>query len=384
MIIYFDNNATTRIHPEVLAVIHRHLDETWGNPSSVHHPGRLARRAIEEAREEVAALIGADSSEIVFTSGGTESNNGAIFGRALQHDPKRFHIVTTTIEHPAVRAVVEALEERGHPVSRVSPDRDGRVNPMRMIDAITENTGLVTMMLANNETGVIQPVAEVGEACRERAVPLHTDAVQAIGKLPVDVEALGVDTLSLSGHKFHGPKGIGVLYVRKGSVLSPFVVGGSQERRRRGGTENVPLAAGLGKAAQLARESLHENIGTIREQRDRLEQQVLDSIPRVFINGSEAERLPNTSSICLEGCDAESLVIGLDLEGACVSAGSACSSGRVEPSAVLLEMGLTPEQAKSTIRVSLCRSTTAEEVDRFVELLGRVAAASREAGAVSI
>ncbi|MBW3672020.1 MAG: cysteine desulfurase [Acidobacteria bacterium] len=382
--IYFDNNATTRIHPEVLAVIHRHLDETWGNPSSVHHPGRLARRAIEEAREEIAALIGASPGEIVFTSGGTESNNAAIFGRALQHDPKRFHIVTTSIEHPAVQSVVLSLEERGHPVTRVSPDRTGRVNPMRMIDAITETTGLVTMMLANNETGVIQPVAEVSEACRDRAVPLHTDAVQAIGKLPVDVEILGVDSLSLSGHKFHGPKGIGVLYVRKGTVLAPFVLGGTQERRRRGGTENVPIAAGLGKAAQLARESLHENIERTREQRDRLERQVLETIPRTSINGREAERLPNTSSISLEGCDSESLVIGLDLEGACVSAGSACSSGRVEPSTVLVEMGLTPEQAKSTIRVSLCGTTTAEEVDRFVGLLSRVAAASREAGAVSI
>jgi cysteine desulfurase len=253
---------------------------------------------------------------------------------------------------------------------------------MRMIDAIEEDTGLVAMMLANNETGVLQPVAEVGAACRERGIPLHTDAVQAIGKIPVDVEALGVDSLALSGHKFHGPKGIGALYVRKGSILAPFVVGGSQERRRRGGTENVPLAAGLGKAAQLARESLEEKMARVRELRDRLERKVLDTIPHVIINGRE--RLPNTSSICLEGSDSESVVIGLDLEGACVSAGSACSSGRVEPSTVLLEMGLTPEQAKSTIRVSLCGTTTTEEVDRFVELLGRVAAASREAGAVNI
>ena len=384
MTIYFDNNATTRIHPEVLEVIRQHLDETWGNPSSVHQPGRLARRAIEEAREELASLIGADSGEIVFTSGGTESNNAAIFGRALQRESKRFRIVTTSIEHPAVRSVIDTLEQRGHPVTRVAPDTDGRVSPMRVIDAIDEDTGLVAMMLANNETGVIQPVAEVGAACRERGIPLHTDAVQAIGKLRVNVDALGVDTLALSGHKFHGPKGIGALYVRKGTVLSPLVVGGSQERRRRGGTENPPLAAGLGKAAELARETTDHDLDSIRELRDRLERRALETIPRLMINGRLAERLPNTSSICLEGCDGEAVVIGLDLEGACVSAGSACSSGRVEPSVVLTEMGLTPEQARSTIRVSLCRTTTAEEVDRFVDLLGRVAAASRDAGAVSI
>lgn len=381
--IYFDNNATTRIHPEVLSVVHRHLDETWGNPSSVHHPGRLARRAIEEAREQVAGLIGADPGEVVFTSGGTEANNAAIFGRALGRDPKRFHIVTTTIEHPAVRSVVASLESRGFPVSWISPDRTGRVAAAAVIDAIQQETGLVTMMLANNETGVIQPVGELGNVCRERGIPFHTDAVQAVGKIRVDVDALGVDSVAISAHKFYGPKGIGALYVRKGSTLESFVVGGSQERRRRGGTENVPLAAGLGKAADIAREALENDEETVRVLRNELERRVAREIRNVVINGRDAARLPNTSSLRLEGCDAESVVIGLDLEGACVSAGSACSSGRVEPSKVLVEMGLTPEQARSTIRVSLCRTTTAGEVDRFVELLQRVVEASREAGAVS-
>lgn len=383
MIIYFDNNATTRPHPQVVSTIREHLEQIWGNPSSVHQPGRLARRAIEEAREQVAGLIGAEPSEIVFTSGGTESNNAAIFGRASNRDLKRFHIVTTSIEHPSVRSVVKTLENGGCPVSWISPDRNGRVSATAMIDAIGESTALVTMMLANNETGVIQPVAEVGAACRERGIPFHSDAVQAIGKIPVGVEEMAVDSLAISAHKFYGPKGIGVLYVRKGSSMEPYVIGGSQERRRRGGTENVPLAAGIGKAAELARASLGGEVETVRALRDELEQRVSETIPNVSVNGRGADRLPNTSSLLLEGCDAESVVIGLDLEGACVSAGSACSSGRVEPSVVLTEMGLTPHQAKSTIRVSLGTTTTREEIERFVELLQRIVGMSRESGEMS-
>jgi cysteine desulfurase len=383
MTIYFDNNATTRIHPQVLSTVSRHLGETFGNASSVHYPGRLARRAIEEAREHVARLIGADASEIVFTSGGTESNNAAIFGRAVGADPKRFHIVTTTIEHPSVAGVVDALESRGHPVTRVRPETSGRVSPGAVVDAIRDDTGLVAMMLANNETGVLQPVGEVGAVCRERGIPLHTDAVQAVGKIPVDVGTLGVDSLSLSGHKFYGPKGVGALWVRKGSKMEPYLIGGSQERRRRGGTENVPLIAGLGSAAEIGIEELDWYGREVDRLRNLLETKVREAVAHVGVHGAEAKRLPNTSSILLECCDSEAVVIGLDLEGIAVSSGSACSSGRVEPSRSLLEMGVAPRQARSTIRVSIGRNTTEEEVGVFVEVLQKVTEAAREADAVS-
>jgi cysteine desulfurase len=383
MAIYFDNNATTRIHPQVLSTVSRHLAETFGNASSVHHPGRLARRAIEEAREHVARLIGAEASEIVFTSGGTESNNAAIFGRAFAADPKRFHIVTTTVEHPSVAGVVLALESRGHPVTRVRPEPSGRVSPDSVEDAIRDETGLVAMMLANNETGVLQPVEEVGAVCRGRGIPLHTDAVQAVGKIPVDVGVLGVDTLSLSGHKFYGPKGVGALWVRKGSTMEPYLIGGSQERRRRGGTENVPLIAGLGRAAEIAIEELEWYGQEVARLRNLIETEVCEAVPHVAIHGAEVKRLPNTSSILLEGCDSEAVVIALDLEGIAVSSGSACSSGRVEPSRSLLEMGVAPRQARSTIRVSIGRNTTEEEVEVFVEVLQKVTEAAREADAVS-
>ncbi|MDX1583039.1 MAG: cysteine desulfurase family protein, partial [Thermoanaerobaculia bacterium] len=290
MTIYFDNNATTRPHPEVVTIIREHLESTWGNPSSVHHPGRLARRAIEEAREQIALLIGAEPSEIIFTSGGTESNNAAIFGRAAGSVPERFHIVTTTIEHPSVRAVVAALESRGCPVSWVSPDSSGKVSADDVIGAIEDSTSLVTVMTANNETGVVQPVAEVSRACRDRGIPFHTDAVQAIGKIPVIVEQMPVDSLALSAHKFYGPKGIGALYVRKGSAMEPFVLGGSQERRRRGGTENVPLAAGIGKAAELAAGELDRQ-DSIRALRDDLERKVTASIANVVVNGGDAAKV---------------------------------------------------------------------------------------------
>jgi cysteine desulfurase len=383
MAIYFDNNATTRIHPQVLSTVSRHLAETFGNASSVHHPGRLARRAIEEAREHVARLIGADSSEIVFTSGGTESNNAAIFGRAIESDPKSFHIVTTTIEHASVAGVMDVLESRGYPVTRIAPESSGRVSPDSVKGAIRDETRLVVVMLANNETGVLQPVGDLGEICRERGIALHTDAVQAVGKIPFDVGSLGVDSLSLSGHKFYGPKGIGALYVRRGSTMEPYLIGGAQERRRRGGTENVPLAAGLGKASEIALEELEWYGSAVTRLRTLLESRVCELIPRVGVHGAEVERLPNTSSLLLEGCDSEAVVIGLDLEGIAVSSGSACSSGRVEPSRVLLGMGVAPRRARSTIRVSIGRNTTEEEVEVFAGTLQKVAGASREADAVS-
>ena len=360
MRVYLDNNATTPIHPAVLSALQEALSDVYGNASSIHKEGQTARRKIENARESVAQLLGATAREIVFTSGGTESNNAAIFGAVPSGG--RHHIVTTAIEHPSVIEPVQELERRGHLVTIVSPDRSGLVPAERVIDAIRPETRLVAMMLANNETGVIQPAGEVARVCRERGIHLHCDAVQGAGKIDVNVEMLAVDTLSLSAHKLHAPKGIGALYVRRGLALEPFLFGGSQERRRRAGTENVPLAIAFGVAADLARE--RPDVGALR---DHFELHLADLA--MSINGATAPRVPNTSSITFHGADAEGIVIGLDLNGVAVSTGSACSSGRVEPSRILLAMGLTPDEARSTVRFSLSRLTTAEEVERAVEVV---------------
>lgn len=357
MRIYLDNNATTAIHPDVLSVLDTTLRDVFGNASSIHKEGQAARRVIEDARESVARLIGTTARELVFTSGGTESNNAAIFG-AIPHDG-RSHIVTSAIEHPSVAEAVGTLEQRGHEVTRVRPSRSGLVEAGEVIAAIRPDTRLVTVMMANNETGVVQPVSEIGHACRERGVPFHVDAVQAAGKIDVNVEAIACNTLSLSAHKMHAPKGIGALFVRRGLSMNAYIVGGAQERRRRAGTENVPLAAAFGTAATLPSASAQ-----VAGLRDRFESQV-----EGFVNGANAPRLPNTSNITFENIDGEGLVIALDLSGVAVSTGSACSSGRVEPSPVLLAMGLTPDEAKSTVRFSLSRFTTEEEVDRVTQLL---------------
>ncbi|MEO6487375.1 MAG: cysteine desulfurase family protein [Thermoanaerobaculia bacterium] len=365
--IYLDNNATTAIHPDVLRVLDESFRSVFGNASSIHREGQTARRVIEEARESVARLIGAAARDVVFTSGGTESNNAAIFG-AVAHEG-RHHIVTTAIEHPSVAEAVTELERRGHRVTRVAPPRSGEVSAESVIESIKPETRLVAMMLANNETGVIQPVAAVGSYCRERNIHFHVDAVQAAGKIDIDVVALGCDTLSLSAHKLHAPKGIGALFVRRGVVLAPYIVGGAQERRRRAGTENVPLAAAFGVAAALAGAPAgREAMASLR---DRLENSIAESF-RVTVNGAPSPRLPNTANVTFHGVDGEGLVIALDLNGVAVSTGSACSSGRVEPSGVLLAMGLSPEEAKSTLRFSLSRLTTPEEVDRTIDLLRQV------------
>lgn len=360
MRIYLDNNATTAPHPDVVDALARSLTDAFGNPSSIHKEGQSARRLLEESRESVARLIGAEAREVVFTSGGTESNNAAIFGVA--GDETRLHIVTTSIEHPASLAPARELERRGAALSIVAPARSGRVDAAAVVDALTDATKLVSVMLANNETGVVQPVEEIGRACRERGIHFHCDAVQGAGKIAIDVRALGCDTLSLSAHKLHAPKGIGALYVRRGLSLAPMLFGGAQERRRRAGTENAPMAAAFAAAADLA--------GDVRawarmgELRDRFESTLRS---RVIVNGADAPRIPNTSNLTFPGIDAESLVMALDLAGFAVSTGSACSSGRIEPSPVLLAMGLSPDDAKSTIRVSLSRFTTGEEIDAFVE-----------------
>jgi cysteine desulfurase len=369
MRIYLDNNATTAVHPDVLRVACDAMRDVYGNASSIHKEGQSARRLIEDAREPVARLLSATSREIVFTSGGSESNNAAILG-ALPPGSRQ-HLVTTAIEHPSVSEAVATLRRRGCEVTIVPPERSGVVDAARVIGAIRDDTRLVAMMLVNNETGVVQPVAEVGRVCRERAIHLHCDAVQAAGKIDIDVDQLGADTLALSAHKIHAPKGIGALYVRRGTTLEPLIAGGAQERRRRAGTENVPLAAAFGAAATLAADaSVRPAIASLR---NRFESALHHAFGiDVTFHGAGVDRVPNTSSVMFHGADAEGIAIALDLEGIAVSTGSACSSGRVEPSGVLLAMGLTPAEAKSTVRVSLSRFTTAEEIELVVDVLRRV------------
>lgn len=374
MRIYLDNNATTRVHPAVLDALSVSLRDVYGNASSIHKEGQVARRRLEEARESVAALIGATAREVVFTSGGTESNNAATFGIAATRGFR--HIVTTSIEHPSVLEPMQELERRGHPLTLVGPSSNGAVDAGSVLSALREDTALVSMMLVNNETGVIQPVAEVARFCRERGIHVHVDAVQAAGKTGIDVNALGADTLALSAHKIHAPKGAGALFVRKGLALERLIFGGAQERRRRAGTENVPLAAAFGVAAELARDTTtHTHVRTLR---DRLESELANE--QISVNGASAERVANTASITFRNVDGEGLVIALDLEGVAVSTGSACSSGRVEPSHVLLAMGLSPDEARSTVRFSLSRMTTDEEISATVAALRSVLPRCRVSG----
>ncbi|HVT43134.1 MAG TPA: cysteine desulfurase family protein [Thermoanaerobaculia bacterium] len=383
MRIYLDNNATTPIHPAVLETLDRTLRSSWGNASSIHEEGQRARRELEQARESVAALIHCEPRELVFTSGGTESNNAAIHGSVVASFPSQagYNIVTSAIEHPSVLEPLRDLEARGCSVTRVAPGRDGAISARAMIDAICPDTRLVCLMLANNETGVLQPVAEVAAACRERGIHMHCDAVQGGGKVEVDVRRLDCDTLSLSGHKMHGPKGIGALFVRPGTTLHPHLAGGAQERRRRAGTENVPQAVAFGVASAIAWQetSVWSEIALLR---DRLETELRLLIPGLVIHGEGTTRLPNTSNLRFPGVDAEGLVIALDLQGVAVSTGSACSSGRVEPSHVLLQMGLSEEDAKSSVRISLSRFTAAAEIDRLIELLGELVPKTRRDAAI--
>jgi len=369
--IYLDNSATTRVDERVVEAMLPCFRENYGNASSVHLFGQEARAIVEGARRSVAGLLGADTREIVFTSGGTESDNSALWGIFRSGYRPGNHIITTRIEHPAILETCKALESAGAEITYLPVGSSGKVDPEAVEAAVRGNTILLSVMHANNETGVIQPVAEIGSIAKRHGILFHTDAVQSVGKIPVNVQDLGVDLLSISGHKIHGPKGIGALYVRKGTRMAPFMTGGSQERKRRAGTENVPAIAGLGAAALLAGERLPEMSSRVAELRDRLQDQAMARIAGTRING-QALRLPNVANLSFENLEGEAAVIALDLEGIAVSTGSACSSGALEPSHVLVAMGLRPEVVQSSLRFSLCCYTTQEEIDRTVQTLEAV------------
>jgi len=376
--IYLDNSATTRVDEQVIDAMLPLMRDAYGNPSSIHTFGQLARAALEEARPPLAALLGADTRELVFTSGGTESDNTALWCVFRSGYRAGNHIITTRIEHPAILATSRALQAQGAEVTLVPVDSLGRVDPDSIASAITERTILISVMLANNETGVIQPLEEIGRIAREHGILLHTDAVQAAGKVAVDVRALGVDLLSLSAHKMHGPKGVGALYVRKGTKLPPFITGGSQERKRRAGTENVPGFVGLGAAAGLSVERLHDMATRVARLRDSFETAVQSRIGGVSVNGSREHRLPTVSSLSFERIEGEAAVIALDLEGVAVSTGSACSSGSLEPSHVLTAMGLRPDVVQGSLRFSLSWHTTEDEMSEAGEIVARVIERLRE------
>lgn len=368
--IYLDHNATTPVDPAVITAVTDAMRDEIGNPSSVHHFGQRAKARLDEARQQVAALINGAPAEIVFTSGGTEADNFALRGVAEALEPLgRRHLVTSAIEHEAVLRTMTALERRGWRVTRVQPDRHGVVHAADIAAALTDETALLSLMHGNNEVGTLQPVAECAALARSRGIVVHTDAVQTAGKVPVDVQTLGVDLLSLSAHKLYGPKGVGALWIRRGTRLVATMTGGKQERSRRAGTENVPGIIGLGLAAHLAASRLDPDGVAQGALRDALEQGVLARIPGTHVNGAGQPRVPNTTNIGFEGIEAESLLIALDLEGFAVSTGSACSSGTLEPSHVLKAMGLPLPDTQNALRLSLGRHTTAADIAALLDAL---------------
>jgi cysteine desulfurase len=368
--IYFDHNATTPVHPVVADTMAAALREEFGNPSSVHHFGQRAKAAIDNARSAVAALIGADPSEVVFTGGGTEGDNLAIRGtaEALERGGRR-HLIASGIEHEAVLNTLKALARRGSDTTLLSLDDTGVVSADDLRAALRDDTALVSVMHANNEIGTIQPIAELARVAHERGALFHTDAVQSAGKIPIDIKALGVDLVSLSAHKFYGPKGVGAIWIRRGLRLLPISTGGKQERNRRAGTENVPGIVGMGAAAEVAREKMADEGVRLAALRDRLEEGILGAVPRTMVNGLRTSRVPNTTNISFDRVEAESLLIGLDLEGIAVSTGSACSSGTLEPSHVLKAMGFPPHRTQNSIRFSLGSANTEADVDRTIAVL---------------
>lgn len=378
MRIYFDHNATTPVDPAVVEIVSRTLIEEFGNPSSVHHFGQKAKGVLDEARSAVSALVGGEPSEIVFTSGGTESDNFALRGAAEALEPTgRRHLVASSIEHEAVLNTFKALARRGWRTTLLPVDATGIVKPDALADALADDTALVSVMHANNEIGTVQPIAELARLAHTRGALFHTDAVQSIAKIPVDVRALGVDLLSLSAHKFNGPKGAGALWIKRGARVTAILTGGRHERNRRAGTENVPAIAGLGMASRLAVAKLASEPVRLAALRDRLEIGILAAVPGTSVNGAREPRVPNTTNISFEGIEAESLLIALDLEGIAVSTGSACSSGTLEPSHVLRAMGLPSPRTQSSIRISLGAGNTDAQVDYVIEKLPAVVAKLR-------
>jgi cysteine desulfurase len=377
-VIYVDNNATTMVAPEVLDAMMPYFSINYGNPSSMHSFGGNVAGAIKTARENVANLIGATPEEIVFTSCGTESDGTAIRA-AIESYPEKKHLVTSRVEHPAIKNLYEALSKKGYRTTFVPVDSMGRLDIDYLYDSLSDDTAIVSLMWGNNETGVIFPIEEISAEIKNRGILFHTDAVQAVGKIPINVAETGVDMLSLSGHKFHSPKGIGALYVRKGTKFSPFMIGGHQERGRRGGTENTASIIGLGKAAELAAAHLAENgYERISRLRDRLEQTLLDRVPNAMINGDPADRLPNTTSIAFEYVEGEAILLMMNEYGICASSGSACTSGSLEPSHVLRAMGVPFTAAHGSIRFSLSRYNTEDEIDVILEKLPPVIKRLRE------
>jgi cysteine desulfurase len=378
--VYMDSNATTPLLPEVREAMRPAMDEQFGNASSVHRYGQQARAAVEHARGNVAQLLGCRAAEIIFTSGGTESDNLAIFGVVGAHlaagvPPQDIHVITSAIEHHAVMNAVHRLEQRGASVTWLQPDSAGRVSPGDVRRAITPQTRLVSIMTANNETGVLQPVTEIAQICQEAGVPFHTDAVQAAGKIPLRMAEIGCQLLSISAHKMHGPQGVGALVVGKGVLLEPMLLGGNHERQRRAGTENLPGIVGMGRAAELAESGFaNGEIAKLAALRDRLEAGLLQQIEDCGVNGADAPRVPNTTNIWFDGIEGEALVIALDLKGLAVSGGAACSSGAIEPSHVLTAMHLSPERARSSLRFSLGKHNTEADVDFALELVPQTVA----------
>jgi cysteine desulfurase len=378
--VYLDYNATTPVDSQVLDAMLPYFSADFANASSIHTPGQRARAAVETAREQVAALVGARPQEIVFTSGGTESDNHAIFGVIAARVPQPIlavhssqhatpHIITTTIEHEAVLNACQAAEKQGIEVTYLGVDREGRINPEALRRAIRPETTLITVMHANNELGTVQPLEEIGRIAKEQKIYFHTDAVQSAGKVPIDVNALNVDLLSLSGHKLYAPKGVGALYIRSGTRVRQFLYGGHHQRGARPGTENVAAIVGLGKAAEIARNSLANDAERVSALRDKLERGLLDRVPQLRVNAGDGPRTPNTTNIMFVGIEGEALVIALDLKGLACSVGAACSSGAVEPSHVLTAIGLSQEEAKSSLRFSLGRHTTDAEISFALEVI---------------
>ena len=367
--VYLDNAATTALSPKVLEKMMPYLTDTYGNASSPHSFGQTARIGVEHAREQVARAINADPSEIVFTGCGTESDNTVLFGVAERYAKKGDHIITTNVEHHAILHSCAALEKKGIKVTYLPVDKDGLVTPEQVRDAITDKTILVSVMFANNEVGTIMPIPEIAAVCHEKGVLFHTDAVQAAGHIPIDVKAMGIDMLSISGHKFHGPKGVGVLYERKGIRLPSYIIGGEQEKGRRAGTENVAGIVGLGEALELAVTNMSETSARMTRMRDRLIEGIEATIPEVKLNGHRTKRLPNNVNFSIKYIEGESILLMLDMAGIAASSGSACTSGSLEPSHVLSAMGLSPDTARSSVRFSLGRDNTAEEIDRVLAVL---------------